>query len=110
MKALVLGLVFVAASGAAMAKESSKKDLVFVGKVVSIQVMNTGNELRPWVVSTTVEKVLSGDFPGSTFDFAIHSPARAGLKVGTSYTIPARWTGTGYLVDEVELWKRNHSR
>src|SRR5262245_9623470 len=33
MKALALGIVYVAAMGAAMAKDSSKKDLVFVGKV-----------------------------------------------------------------------------
>src|SRR5262245_33360251 len=111
MKALVVGLVFAAAMGAAMAGESSKKkDLVFIGKVTSIEARHSGNDRRPWVVSTNVEKVLSGDFSGPTFAFAIHSPARAGLKVGESYTIPARWTGDGYLVDELELWKRNHSR
>ena len=108
MKALVLGLVYAAALGTTMAKESSKKDLVFVGKVTAIEVKDTGDELRPWVVSTKVTKVLSGDLSAPTFTFAIHSPAQAGLKVGMSYTIPARWTGDGYLVDELEIWKRNH--
>jgi|KBSMisStaDraftv2_1062788.scaffolds.fasta_scaffold860337_2 hypothetical protein len=108
MKALVVGLVFASVIGTAMAAKSSRKDLLFIGKVTAIGTAKTGDPRRNWIVSTSVEKVLSGTFSGETFDFAIHSPSRAGLEVGKSYKIPARWTGTGYLVDDFEVWKRNH--
>jgi predicted GTPase len=29
-------------------------------------------------------------------------------KVGKSSTIPARWTGDGYEVDDLDVWKHNH--
>jgi hypothetical protein len=108
MSFAILGLVVAFASAQpAVSAESSKKDLLFVGTVTAIEFRDTGNPLRRWVVSTSVQKVLSGDFSKPTFTFAVHSPARAGLKVGQSYTIPARWTGDGYLVDESDLRKRN---
>ena len=109
MRGFVLGLAFlVAGIGTAMAAKSSKKDLVFVGTVNSIISADTGDPFREWVVSTSVDKVLSGELASSTFEFAIHSPARAGLEVGRTYTIPAHWTGKGYLVNEGDLWRRNH--
>jgi hypothetical protein len=53
-----------------------------------------------WIVHTRVDEVLAGTFDGATFSFRVHSPSRAGLEVGTTCTITARWVGDGYTVDE----------
>jgi hypothetical protein len=77
--------------------------LVFVGTVIEIS--QGRDDLRPWVVAATVDRIVSGDFAGKTFEFAIHSPAQSGLGVGKSYTIKAKWAGKGYTVDEHQ-WRR----
>lgn len=41
-----------------------------------------------------------GEFVGQHFAFRVHSPSRAGLKVGVTCMISAKWNGSGYLVDE----------
>ena len=107
--AALLSLVLSVAAcgiGNARAREISKKDLVFIGTVTAIASAKTGDPTRNWVISTSVVKVVSGTLSGSTFDFAIHSPARAGLEVGRSYTITARWQGNGYVVSEGEIKRR----
>ena len=53
-----------------------------------------------WIIRTRVLEVITGDFTGEQFAFRVHSPSRAGLEVGTTCTITAVWTGTGYTVDE----------
>jgi hypothetical protein len=87
---------------------ADSKDLLFVAKVTAIKTSETGDPRRGWIVSTNVERTLSGKLAARTFQFALHSPAQAGLKVGKSYTIPAHWTGTGYEVDELNIWRHNH--
>lgn len=83
------------------------KDLLLVVTVTAMK--DTADDMkRPWVVSTKVEKILSGELPGQTFRFAINSPRQAGLKVGKRYTIPARWTGKDYEVDELDVGRHNH--
>ena len=62
-------------------------------------------ELKPWIVRMEVQKVVSGDFSGGWFEFAVHSPSRSGLEEGHSYTIKAVWSGKGYEVDENQ-WRR----
>lgn len=79
-----------------------KKTLVFVGTVFSIA--QGADELRPFIVRMEVEKVVSGEFSGGWFEFAVHSPSRSGLEEGHSYTVKAVWTGTGYEVDQYQ-WK-----
>jgi len=83
------------------------KTLVFEGTVTSIRTID--NEWTPWLVTVMVTKVISGEFSGPTFQFAVHSPARAGLKEGGSYTIEAVWTQGGYTVDETQ-WRRRPKR
>ena len=100
----MLSLVLIVAAVAirnARAGEISKKDLVYIGTVTAIVSAKTGDPTRSWVIATSVVKVVSGSLSSSTFEFAIHSPARAGLEVGASYTITARWHGNGYLVSEI---------
>jgi hypothetical protein len=82
------------------------KDLLLVATVTAIK--NTYDLHKPWLVSTRVEKILSGDLSGRTFRFAVLSPEQAGLKVGKRYTIPAHWTGRDYQVDELNVWRHNH--
>jgi len=53
-----------------------------------------------------VEEVLDGAPPRATFAFRVHSPSRAGLVVGGTYTVEARWTEDGYLADELQWLRR----
>jgi hypothetical protein len=79
------------------------KTLVFEGTVISIGTIE--NDLKRWLITVTVTKVLSGEFFGSTFEFVVHSPSRSGLEKGRSYTIEAVWNGKSYTVDENQ-WRR----
>lgn len=85
--------------------DTRSEDLVFLGRVTSIAIADTGNPRREWVVTTKVERVLSGSFSGSHFSFAVHSPAKSGLEVGKHYSIRATRTPSGYRVDETPVAK-----
>jgi hypothetical protein len=78
------------------------KDLVLVGTVVEVA-QGDGTSLNRWVVALAVERIVSGDFSGPIFTFAIHSPARAGLEIGKSCTIKATWTKSGYVSKEPQV-------
>lgn len=80
----------------------SSKVLVFEGTVSSIKVVQ--DEFTPWLVTLIVEHVVSGEFSGGTFSFAVHSPARSGLEVGGSYTVKAVWKDGRYYVDPFQ-WR-----
>lgn len=61
--------------------------------------------LRPrggldWVIRTRVIEVVEGEFSGATFAFRVHSPSRAGLEIGQTYTIEAEEIDEGFTVDE----------
>jgi hypothetical protein len=86
-------------------KSQKAKDLVLVGTVTEIHQRHAARSLKNWAVVVRIAKVVSGEFSGKTFTFAIHSPARAGLQVGQTYTIKATWTDKGYVVDE-EQWRK----
>jgi hypothetical protein len=93
-------------SSASTPSSSNGADLTFLGTVTSIDAANTGNPGKKWVVTTRVDKILSGDFGGSNFAFAVHSPVQAGLEVGTQYRIRATRTLEGYLVDQ-DQWRQS---
>jgi hypothetical protein len=77
------------------------KALVLTGTVGSIyQVDAPSPSIKNWGVSFHVENVKKGKYSKPTFTFRIHSPARAGLKLGGRYTIEAAWTGQEYEVSE----------
>jgi hypothetical protein len=97
----------VSAIGIANATPPTSKEMVLVGKVTSLK-PGGGNELKRWIVTVKVDKVVSGDFSGPTFQFAVHSPSQSGLEKGRSYTIEAVWDGTGYTVDELQ-WTRKRT-
>lgn len=84
---------------------SPSKDLVFTGTVTEIRAVSVPRSPQRWQVTVNVDKVLSGDFSGSTFSFLVHSPVKSGLQLGGSYTIKATWNGNGYLVDEHQ-WRK----
>lgn len=86
--------------------DTTAKDLVFIGTVSEISPLPVASSLTKWAVIAHIDKVVSGEFSGTTFTFAIHSPARAGLRVGRRYTIKATWTGDAYVVDEAQWRKR----
>jgi hypothetical protein len=89
--------------------DATGKDLVFVGTVTEIYPVSAAHSLREWAVVAHVDKVVSGEFSGTTFTFAIHSPARSGLLVGHTYTINATRTVAGYVVDEASAIVENAS-
>jgi hypothetical protein len=82
-----------------------ERDLVLIGTVTKIYPLATAHSRRNWAVVAHIDRVVSGEFSGTTFTFAIHSPARAGLRVGRTYTIEARWTAEGFVVDEAQ-WRK----
>jgi hypothetical protein len=100
---ILAATVVLVMGGPGWAAAAPSKTLVFEGTVSSIRTID--HELTPWLVTVEVRKVLSGEFAGSTFQFAVHSPARAGLKEGGSYTIEAVWHDGRYTVDEMQ-WRR----
>jgi hypothetical protein len=103
---LSVGILFTAALsfGVHSAREQqSSKTLVFEGTVTSIRTID--HPLTRWLITVKVTKVISGEFSGSTFQFAVHSPAQSGLEKGRSYTIEAVWKDRGYVVDENQ-WRR----
>jgi hypothetical protein len=84
------------------ASEAAKPaSLVFRGTVISITI-SPADFLQPWVITTRVDKVLSGSFSARQFQFSVHSPSQSGLNVGKQYTIRATRTKTGYSVDEFQ--------
>jgi len=87
-------------SNASAPGNSNSADLTFLGTVISIEVADTGDRFKNWLVTTGVDKVVSGGFFGSQFSFAVHSPSRSRLEVGKQYRIRAARTQEGYLVDQ----------
>jgi hypothetical protein len=85
-------------------------DLEFIGTVTKIYPLASVRSRKNWAVVTHVDKVVSGDFSGTTFTFAIHSPTLSGLQVGRTYTIKATWIEKGYVVDELQWMKTNGGR
>jgi hypothetical protein len=81
--------------------------LVFEGTVISIGTIDNGE--KSWLITVKVKRVVSGEFSGPTFEFAVHSPARSGLEKGRAYTVEAVWNGSGYVVDENQ-WRRPKRR
>jgi hypothetical protein len=96
-------LVTTVVAGGWRVAAAPSKTLVFEGTVTSITTIH--HRLTPWLVTVKITKVISGEFSGSTFQFAVHSPARSGLEKGRSYTIEAVWKDHGYIVDENQ-WRR----
>jgi hypothetical protein len=103
LTAATLVVVILMTGAGQTAAAAPSRTVVFEGTITSIRTID--HELTPWLVTLAVRKVISGEFSGSTFQFAVHSPARAGLKEGGAYTIEAVWKKGGYTVDETQ-WRR----
>ncbi len=83
---------------------SAGRRLVIVGTVVDITMIDDG--FKPWAITVHVEKVVTGQLLGDRLTFLVHSPARAGLAVGHTYTVDAVWEDGGYSVDELQWLRR----
>jgi len=93
--------------GIANAEPPHAKDLVMRGKITSFT--RSGDDpLKTWIVTVKVTRMISGEFSGETFQFAVESPWRSGLKKLRSYTIEAVWNGEGYDVDPLQ-WRKGES-
>lgn len=111
---LVLGLLLVGANqipsrgfNRAQSVSSSagpeSDDLVLVGTVTKLYPLAAPRQRRRWAVVVRVDSVVSGEFTGATFTFAVHSPARAGLRVNRAYIVKAVRADGGYVVNESTL-------
>ena len=95
---------------AARAAAPAKK-LVLTGAVTSIfQIDAPPPSHKNWGVTIRVEMVKIGKYAEAEFTFSMHSPARAGLKVGHRYTVEATWDGQEYQVKETALMKEEPSK
>jgi len=88
-----------------VASSRTHPKLVLVGTVASIYQLAEPRFMKCWGIDVHVVKVLSGVYREPTITFAIHSPARAGVELGESYTVEATWTDDGYAVKE-GLWAK----
>jgi hypothetical protein len=86
--------------------ELESADLIFTGKVVSIEIAPLKGSRHNFVVKTRVLKVLKGSFKGTHFSFRIHSPAKWQMEVGKVLEVKAKRTKDGYLVDPLQFLKR----
>jgi N-carbamoylputrescine amidase len=84
--------------------KSESMDLTFLGTVTSIEISRAEDRLNNWVVTTRVDKIVSGDFSGEQFSFRVHSPSLSGLVVGKQYQIRAAQASEGYTVDQYQ-WR-----
>ena len=101
---LVVGVVIPLFGGSRFADATPpSKVLAFEGTVVSIG--QIAHERTPFLVTVKVKGLVSGEFSGPTFSFAVHSPAQSGLEKGRSYVVEAAWKDGGYVVDELQ-WRR----
>jgi hypothetical protein len=50
----------------------------------------------------TVDEVIEGVFADKTFSFMVHSPVKSGLQQGTSYTVRAERSSSGFTVDQYQ--------
>jgi hypothetical protein len=87
-----------------LATASASSRLVFRGTILRID-SGGANSLKPFVVTTSVDKILDGQFSGKRFQFAVHSPSQSGLQIGHRYTVRADIAANGYIVDELQ-WRR----
>jgi hypothetical protein len=94
------------ASEKASVVELVSADLVFSGKVESIEIVPLKGSRHNFVVKTRVLKVLKGSFKGTHFSFRIHSPAKWQIEVGKVLEVKAKRTRDGYLVDPIQFLKR----
>ena len=94
------------ASEKASVVELVSADLVFSGKVESIEISPLKGSRHNFVVKTRVLKVIKGEFKGTHFSFRIHSPAKWQMEVGKVLEVKAQRTRDGYLVDPIQFLKR----
>lgn len=81
------------------------RDLVMRAQVVSFKMTNDDPQ-NPWLVTVAIKRMISGESPGKTFQFAVHNPWESGLKKRGTYTVEAIWNGSGYDVDPLQWRKR----
>ncbi len=79
--------------------------LRFQGTVIALDPTPASRAYDRWIVTMTVDEVIEGVFASKTFSFMVHSPAKSGLQQGTSYTVRAERSSSGFTVDQYQ-WMR----
>ena len=81
---------------------SAAPDLVLEGRIAAIEPFRGSGSSARWLVRLAVERVIAGEFSGSAFEFAVHSPAKSGLALGQTIRLIAKKTAQGYTVDPLQ--------
>ena len=80
-------------------------DLVFRGKVESIEIAPLKHSQNNFIVTTRILKILKGTFDGSHFSFRIHSPSKSRIEVGQELEVHAERIPEGFRVDPIQFLK-----
>jgi predicted secreted protein len=83
--------------------------LVFEGTVAKLEPSPLPDATQNYTITMQVTRVVKGRFKGKTFEFRIHSPTKAGLKLNEKYTVEAKRTKDGYTVDQ-DQWRKADSK
>jgi len=76
--------------------------LVFAGTVSQIVLSRSDKfDYNPWLITFSVEEVISGDLSEKDFSIRIHSPTRFGLKKGKRYKVRTGLQGYGLKIDPI---------
>jgi hypothetical protein len=87
-------------SDAASAEDAGT--LRFQGTVIALDPTPASRAYDRWIVTMTVDEVIEGVFADQTFSFLVHSPEKSGLQQGTSYTVRAERSSSGFTVDQYQ--------
>jgi hypothetical protein len=84
---------------------NSERKLIFMGTLLKVENSPLKQSRKNWIVTFSVEKVISGEFAGKKFSFRIHSPSKSGLEKDEKYKVEAELTEDGYKVDQYQWMK-----
>ena len=79
--------------------EESNEDLIFSGKITSIQLSPSSESFLNYIVIMHINQIIKGDFRGKQFNFRVHSPSRSELEMAHTYIVKAKSSPDGYIVD-----------
>ena len=102
---LVMLAVICFVYGCKSGPEPAPADLVIRGTVKKMQPLPLPDSPLAWVITCSVDEVISGYYPDKTFTFRIQSPAKSEIKTGQQHTIRAMRSNGGYTVDG-DQWRK----
>jgi hypothetical protein len=90
--------------------DKTANELVFIGTMTEIYPAPSTPSLRKWVVVAYVDKVVHGEFAGTTSASQFTARRKQDCESVRPTPVKATWTGSGYTVDELQWTKRKNAR